>query len=563
METQKEVTFFHSISWKITLLVIVVVAISVAGNLISGSSYAQDALEEVNENYILSMAELAQEFVEYEYATQGEEADYSEVLSDISMTGISSSYAYLVAQDGTMLYHPTAEKIGQAVENSVVLGIVDELKAGRTPEAEVVLYEYKGEWKYAAYAITEQKQIIVVTADQAEVIAPVNKMVRAMGILSVIILIICVVAGYLVAHFICKPIKMLTVIIYNTYKLDFRHNPWSDKLCVRKDESGEMARNIRMMRRTLKQMLQEINEASEMITEGVSGLNQITQTVDTMCTDNSATSQELAAGMQETAATTVNVNENIGLIRKGAQDIVERTEEGNQTSQEVMKRAEQLREKTVAASTKTMDMYSTVKVRAEEAIEGSKAVEQINELTDSIMEISSQTGLLALNASIEAARAGEAGRGFSVVATEISKLADQTSQAIANISDIVKAVNLAVGKMSECLEDTTDFLEHTVLKDYKEFEQVSDQYQGDADIFGASMNEVSKSMEQLGKSIESIAQAVSGINDTVGESAVGVTDIAQKTSEMVEKTSAAQDMVSGCYQSVDKLKNIVARFVLE
>lgn len=365
------------------------------------------------------------------------------------------------------------------------------------------------------------------------------------------------------AHFICKPIKMLTVIIYNTYKLDFRHNPLSDKLCARRDESGEMARNIRMMRRTLKQMLQEINEAGDMLTEGVSGLSQITQTVDTMCTDNSATSEQLAAGMQETAATTVNVNENIGVIRKGAEDITGRTEEGAQTSRQVMKRAEQLREKTVAASTKTMDMYSTVKVRADEAIEGSKAVDQINELTESIMKISSKTGLLALSASIEAARAGEAGKGFSVVATEISKLADQTSQAITNISDIVKAVNEAVGKMSECLEDTTGFLENTVLSDYKEFEQVSEQYKEDADVFGASMSDVSKSMEQLSRSIETIAQAVSGINDTVGESAMGVTDIAQKTSEMVEKTGTAQDMVSECYQSVDKLKDIVGRFVLE
>ena len=210
-----------------------------------------------------------------------------------------------------------------------------------------------------------------------------------------------------------------------------------------------------------------------------------------------------------------------------------------------------------------MDMYSTVKVRADEAIEGSKAVDQINELTESIMKISSKTGLLALNASIEAARAGEAGKGFSVVATEISKLADQTSQAITNISDIVKAVNEAVGKMSECLEDTTGFLENTVLSDYKEFEQVSEQYKEDADVFGASMSDVSKSMEQLSRSIETIAQAVSGINDTVGESAMGVTDIAQKTSEMVEKTGTAQDMVSECYQSVDKLKDIVGRFVLE
>ena len=101
-----------------------------------------------------------------------------------------------------------------------------------------------------------------------------------------------------------------------------------------------------------------------------------------------------------------------------------------------MMRANDLRTKTVEASTKTMTMYNNVKTKAQEAIEGSKAVDKINELTGTIMEISSQTGLLALNASIEAARAGEAGRGFAVVATEIGSLADQTSKAIKDIGTI-------------------------------------------------------------------------------------------------------------------------------
>ena len=170
--------------------------------------------------------------------------------------------------------------------------------------------------------------------------------------------------------------------------------------------------------------------------------------------------------------------------------------------------------------------------------------------------------LLALNASIEAARAGEAGRGFAVVATEIGSLADQTSKAIADIGNIVKAVNEAVGNMTECLSETTGFLETTVLEDYKEFEQVGAQYQDDADVFKSNMNQVKDSMLQLSDLIESIAQALSGINDTVGEAAVGVSDIASKTSGMVEKTGATHDMVSECYSCADELREIVGKFVL-
>jgi len=98
--------------------------------------------------------------------------------------------------------------------------------------------------------------------------------------------------------------------------------------------------------------------------------------------------------------------------------------------------------------------------------------------------------------------------------------------------------------MTECLSETTGFLETTVLEDYKEFEQVGAQYQDDADVFKSNMNQVKDSMLQLSDLIESIAQALSGINDTVGEAAVGVSDIASKTSGMVEKTGATHDMVS-------------------
>ena len=560
---QEKVTFIHSISAKITLLAVFIVVVSLVGSVINASSKSRKVVENVNSNYILSLAEMGAQTIGNIPADIATDEEYSKIISEINMTGVESAYAYLVSEDGTMIYHPTADKIGQPVENSVVKEVVSQLASGTVPEDAVVEYEFNGGIKYAGYALTPDHMIVVITADKDEIVAPINKMIHSMIGVALIVMVVFAAIGYLLSRLICTPLGYLTEIIKNTADLNFTHNAKSDSLCKRTDETGFMARELRIMRKNLREMVANIDTASQQITGNVDGLKQVTETVDHMCSDNSATSQQLAAGMQETAATTVNINENVGTMKEEADRLTEMAEKGADVSNEVMDRAKSLRDKTVTASTRTMEMYTNVKEKSEKAIEGSKAVEKINELTNTIMEISSQTGLLALNASIEAARAGEAGRGFAVVATEIGSLADQTSKAIADIGNIVKAVNEAVGNMTECLSETTGFLETAVLEDYKEFEQVGEQYQEDADIFKSNMNQVKDSMLQLSDLIESIAQALSGINDTVGEAAVGVSDIASKTSGMVEKTGATHEMVSECYSCADELRKIVGKFVLK
>ena len=563
MEKQKKISFIHSISAKIIILVICVTLLSSLGSFINSSSMTRSLVSSVYNDYIMGITELTARALDKipEETENGEE--YANVLKDVNMEGITSSYAYLVSSDGTMLYHPTAEKIGVPVENAVVLNVVAQLQAGEKPESMVVQYDFKGVIKYAAYVITQQNLIVVVTGDEDEMLAPIDNMINRMLIFMIISFIISIVFGYIVSWFICKPINQITDIVIATSKMDFRRSKFGAKLQKRKDETGAMARAVHEMRNNLRSIIGNVNTVSEQITKNIDGLQQITVTIDNMCSDNSATSEELAAGMQETAATTVTINENISVIKTGADDINDMATKGVETSKVIKERANKLRVNTVTSSSDTLNIYNDVKVRTNKAIEDSKAVAKINELTGTIMEISSQTGLLALNASIEAARAGEAGRGFAVVATEIGSLADQTSKAISDIGAIVGEVERVVANMVGCLEETTGFLENTVVADYKEFIDVSEQYEQDADIFKGGMDNVKTAMRDLAVSIEAIAEALGDINETVGESSLGVTDIADKTSGMVEKTGTTHMMVSECYKCVEELRKIFSQFILE
>lgn len=562
-ENSGKVSFLNSIKSKVMALVVVAMVIAVLVSLLIVVRGEKTLMQDEISAYMLYMAEAETTLLDKE-AGDGEltTGQYDYNLSNVSVSGVEGSYAYVVSPDGIMKYHPTAEKIGQPVENSVVAGLVERIQNMEIPDPDCVTYEYKGSTKFASYDITRNKCILVISADYDKVMAPVNSARNKAIIITAILLIVCTAGAYIVALMIIKPIGKLTTVITKTADFDFR-SAGTSALAKRKDEVGVMAKAVKGMRDNLREMVENINDASGKITSNVNDLRIVTNEVNNMCTDNSATTEELAAGMQETAAATESIYANIGFVQTGAKDITRLSENGDKLSDEVMERANSLRNKTIQATERTKDTYESVKTRSNQAIEGSKAVDKINELTEVIMAISSQTSLLALNASIEAARAGEAGRGFAVVATEIGSLAQQTSKAVADINGIVGEVNSAVANMTACLEETGDFLEKTVLTDYKEFADVSDRYNKDAQMFKESMNDVNASIGSLTDTIEKISDAVSGINSTVAESTVGVTDIASKTTDMVTNTSRSADLVDESLQCADLLKNIVDQFTMD
>lgn len=492
----------------------------------------------------------------------GMDIDFSKMTDLVDeVTAFDTGYAFLYNSQGSIMHHPVLETGSDMsqVSDSALMPIMDSLV---NPEeaGKILDYSYDGQRKSLAFYSLHNGMNLALTAPDDEIQAGAKTLSVSIAIFIVVCLAICVMLGIIIGNNIAAPIRKITDIVRQTSQLDFRSTPQQEKLAGRRDETGVMAGAVNDMRSVLRELVGSIEQVEQSILANMDELDRVMKENNEISEDNSATTQELAAGMEETTASTSMMAGNAGAVKDSAEDIQTLSSEGQSLSKEVMTRARQLRETTEASSSRTMEIYETMKVKTEEAIEHSKAVARINELTDDIRQISSQTNMLALNASIEAARAGEAGRGFAVVATEIGNLAGQTFQTVDGISQIVEEVNAAVANMTDCITTIMDFLSQTVVADYDSFKQVGDKYEADANAFASSMTRVYHEVTELNQKISEIAATIDNVNITIGQSAEGVNLIAEKSCDAVSRTAEGYEFLKESRQCVDRLKEIVDRF---
>lgn len=474
-----------------------------------------------------------------------------------------TGYAYLADSDSRIVYHKDFE-VGTSLADAgrglapAVSALSDDSK-----ENTFVSYSYNGQKKEMCYTTLANGTRFVMTLPEKELVAQAKDNIISILLGALLALILSVLIGVILSFGITKPITQITGIVKNTTEFNFASDPANAKLYKRSDETGRMARFLHNMRSSLRKMVEDIRQTYHDLQNTTDNLSQTTELVNSMSLENSDATQELAAAMEQTSATMESVNSMLADIRERSKVIEIRSKEGQATSTESKQRADNLKTTTDEASSKTTVMYNDVSHKADAAMEQAKAVEKINQLTQAILEISSQTNLLALNASIEAARAGDAGRGFAVVAGEIGQLASQTSTTAENINSIISDVHEAVRNLSSCLHQSTEFLEHTVLKDYNSFKQVADQYTQDAAEFENDMTIISQEIESLLAAIVSISGSVDGVTTTVGEAAESVTSIAQKTLEVANAVQGNITLVENNTDNIKRMKNIVEMFNYE
>lgn len=383
---------------------------------------------------------------------------------------------------------------------------------------------------------------------------------RKLSIISIIVsILLLIIIALLIVTDITKSLNAAAQQMNCMAKGDYTRD-FMEKFLKRRDDFGHLARCIKDMKSAMIQLISQVQEESEIISVAAKSVNECVTKLNDDISGVSAATQELSAGMQETAATTTMANESAGEIHTAVQHIAKRSHDGAQGAAEIKGRAEQTNMRIKNAQEKAALLKKEIQQDLETALENAKVIDQIYELSSVIMNVVSQTNLLSLNASIEAARAGEAGRGFAVVAGEIGDLAEQSRQTVIKIQEVTQEVTQAVQNLSSNARKLLDFVVKDVTEDYKGFLTIGEQYDQDGTSVDELMSEFSTIAQELFNNMEGIKNSISDISKAAEEGAEETTEIAQRASVIAGESAEVLEQVTKTNQSAEILRAEIGKF---
>ncbi len=376
----------------------------------------------------------------------------------------------------------------------------------------------------------------------------------------ILILVLMLVTLYGVFMLVIRKLNVATKEIKGIIKgIDNRQGDLTRRITIlSNDEVADLGNGINTFMEKLQNIMKLIIANSQKLEEVVGEVQQNLHTSNDSAADLSAVTEELSATMQEIGESASVINQNAEAVLEKVVEIAGKSGDINEYSKGMKESADKLEADARTNMERTNLKVNEILTVLNQAIEDSKSVEQVNGLTNDILNISSQTNLLALNASIEATRAGDAGRGFAVVAEQIRQLADSSRETANRIQQINGIVTNAVHNLSDNADNLVSYMKESILPEFAAFVEGGAQYRENATYIENVMNEFTEKTDALKNEVDSIAESISNITHAIEEGAKGVNGAAQSTQTLVadmdninEKMNENREIASALQKETD------------
>lgn len=544
-KTKKRGTFAAKIIVMVILAVIVSNVICMVFILESSKKQITDSTKHTMVDVINTTSKIVENEISNADTEDLDYDEYAKSLSDVKLEGMDSSYVYVVKNDGTMLYHPTKEKVGQPVENAVIKGVVQQLQDGKKPGTTVVEYDFNGTTKYSAYTILNNENILVLTADESEALAGITTVTGvAVGIIAIVVLIAIIIA-FIMGRRLMRPLVKVSTIIEDVAN----GNIEADFSVVKEsnDEIGLIIEKMKELTQSLGSIVGKIRNSSDTMSSNSYELNDTSSQTLAANNEISKAVEDVAEGSTGMAASISKINENLLEMSNETKDINASVDEIKNQTTAVQDSSKIMNDKIKSMQDSSHKMDEGISAISKRIETVNTTVDKVSNIVSVIEEISSETNLLSLNASIEAARAGDAGKGFAVVAQEIRVLSDNTNTELENIKQIISSL---VEECRYCVQASGTIVEDNA-KQKEEIKAVLDE-------FGSLDEQIQKTAEKADE-IEELVTAMIELNDDITKSSNSLTDVsaanAAATEEMNANIEELNAMMHGVSEMAEHMNN--------
>lgn len=537
--TKKRGTFATKIIVMVILAVIVSNVICMVFILESSKKQITDSVKHTMVDVINTTSKIMENEISNSGVDDLDYDGYANNLSDVKLEGMDSAYMYVVQNDGTMLYHPTREKVGQPVENAVIKGVVQQLQDGKKPGTAVVEYDFNGTTKYSAYTILNNENILVLTADESEALAGITTVTGVAVGISAIVVLLAIIICFILGRRLMSPLVKVSTIIEEIANGDI--NADFGMVKETNDEIGLIIEKMKELTQSLGNIVGKIRNSSDTMSSNSYELNDTSSQTLAANNEISKAVEDVAEGSTGMAASISKINENLLEMSNETKDINESVNEIRNQTTAVQDSSKIMNDKIKSMQDSSHKMDEGISAISKRIETVNTTVDKVSNIVSVIEEISSETNLLSLNASIEAARAGDAGKGFAVVAQEIRVLSDNTNTELENIKQIISSL---VEECRYCVQASGTIVEDNA-KQKEEIKAVLDE-------FGSLDEQIQKTAEKADE-IEELVTAMIELNDDITKSSNSLTDVSAANAAATEEMNANIEELNAMMNGVSEM----------
>ncbi|OCB00627.1 methyl-accepting chemotaxis protein [Clostridium beijerinckii] len=369
-------------------------------------------------------------------------------------------------------------------------------------------------------------------------------------------LLLAVILGLSISFMISKQVKRVLIFAEALGSGDLTKTITVDS----KDEIGNLSMALNNAKENIQNLIVEIMNSSSDISATSEELSATTEEIASKMEIVNESTEHISKGVQDLSATTEEVTASTEEISSAINSIAKDAENSLVSVNEIKERAYNIRNKSSKSIEESNLIYDKNRLNILESIENSKIVSEVRIMANSIGSIAEQTNLLALNAAIEAARAGEHGKGFAVVADEVRKLAEQSSNAVYNIQTMVSQVEASVESLSKSGQDVLEFMAANVKPNYELLMNTGIQYEKDSEFINNIIDKSASSSKQMDQVIMQISGAIQNVSSVAQESASNTEEILNSITEVTFALSDVTKSAQSQAELSQKLNEMIQRF---